>query len=221
MIALISDIHGNYEALKCVLAKIDEMNISEIFCLGDVVGYYSQVNECCEILRKRNVQCVMGNHDWYLVSGSNCPRSRSVNKCIEYQRDVISRENKSWISTFPVVINRYGVSMVHGGWYNPIDEYLEPDDGYFEKLNGKFFTSGHHHIQCIRRFKQKLYCNPGSVGQPRDGDNRAAFAVFDGTAFKLHRVEYNIKQVGILMKQAGFSSYFYGSLRDASHNLHS
>ena len=59
-IAIISDIHGNYEALKNVLAYIDNLKISEIFCLGDVVGYYSQVNECCDELRNRNVKCVMG-----------------------------------------------------------------------------------------------------------------------------------------------------------------
>ena len=94
MIAIISDVHGNYEALKSVLAKIDEMNISDIFCLGDVVGYYSQVNECCDELRKRNVKCIMGNHDWYITANSFCPRSKSVNDCLNYQRQVITEENK-------------------------------------------------------------------------------------------------------------------------------
>ena len=65
-IALISDIHGNYTALKEVLRKIDEMNIKEIYCLGDIVGYYTEINECCEALRAYNVRSVMGNHDWYL-----------------------------------------------------------------------------------------------------------------------------------------------------------
>ena len=68
-IALISDIHGNFEALKQVLFAIDKLKINKIFCLGDVVGYYTQVNECCEELQKRNIPCVMGNHDWYLSSG--------------------------------------------------------------------------------------------------------------------------------------------------------
>lgn len=68
-IGLISDIHGNYEALKAVLAELDRMNVSEIYCIGDVVGYYSQVNECCDELRLRQIPCVMGNHDWYLASG--------------------------------------------------------------------------------------------------------------------------------------------------------
>lgn len=64
MIALISDIHGNYTALQAVLKEIDKINIKEIYCLGDIVGYYTQINECCEELQRRNVKCVMGNHDW-------------------------------------------------------------------------------------------------------------------------------------------------------------
>lgn len=220
MIAIISDIHGNYEALKEILSKTDEMKITEIYCLGDVVGYYSQVNECCDELRKRNVKCVMGNHDWYMTADSFCPRSRSVNDCLAYQRKIISEENKNWISTFPLIRKEYGISMVHGGWANPIDEYLDPTEEYFERLNGQFFVSGHCHIQRKENFNGKIYCNPGSVGQPRDNDNRAAFATFDGKDFQLYRVEYDIKKVGELMEKAGFNPYYYGCLNDGSKNLH-
>lgn len=100
-IGLISDIHGNYEALKVVLETLDQMSISEIYCLGDVVGYYSQVNECCDELRSRNIPCVMGNHDWYMASGGFCPRSESVNDCLAYQRKIISPENLKWLKIFP------------------------------------------------------------------------------------------------------------------------
>lgn len=220
MIAIISDVHGNYEALKQVLEKIDGMGISEIYCLGDVIGYYSQVNECCAELRRRNVKCVMGNHDWYMVSGSKCPRSRTVNNCLEFQRKIITDENLRWISTFPVIMNEHGISMVHGGWLNPIDEYLEVTEGYFSHIEGNFFASGHTHVQGIYQNEKKTYCNPGSVGQPRDGDNRAAFATFDNKAFRLYRVEYNIEKVGKLMEQEGFNRYYYGCLMDASKNLH-
>ena len=220
MIAIISDIHGNYEALKEVLAKIDEMKITEIYCLGDVVGYYSQVNDCCDELRRRNVKCVMGNHDWYMTADSFCPRSRSVNDCLSYQRKVITGENKNWISAFPIIRKEHGISMVHGSWANPIDEYLEPTEEYFERLNGQFFASGHCHIQRKEHFNGKIYCNPGSVGQPRDNDNRAAFATFDGNDFQLYRVEYDIKKVGELMEKAGFNPYYYGCLNDGSKNLH-
>ena len=220
MIAVISDIRGNYEALKQVLRVIDNMSVEQIYCLGDVVGYYTQINECCEELRKRKVRCVMGNHDWYMVSGSNCPRSRSVNDCLAYQRRIITQENKKWLSTFPVILKEYGVTMVHGGWNNPIDEYLEPQEQYFRPLEGRMFVSGHTHVQKIEKYGDIIYCNPGSVGQPRDGDNRAAFAVYDGEEFQLYRVPYNIGKIGELMEMEGFSGYYYGCLNDASRNLH-
>ena len=79
-IGVISDIHGNYEALKAVLAELDSMHVTEIYCLGDVVGYYSQVNEVCEELIRRNIPNIMGNHDWYMSSGGFCDRSNSVNE---------------------------------------------------------------------------------------------------------------------------------------------
>ncbi len=218
-IAIISDIHGNYEALKNVLAYIDNLKISEIFCLGDVVGYYSQVNECCDELRNRNVKCVMGNHDWYMASDSFCPRSKSVNDCLEYQRKIITKENKGWIQSFPLIRTQYGLSMVHGSWNNPIDDYLQPTKEYFEKLKGNYFASGHCHIQRLERYDDKVYCNPGSVGQPRDNNNKAAFAIFDGNDFELVRVEYDIKKVGELMDKAGFNGYYYGCLKTGAKNL--
>ena len=195
------------------------MNISDIFCLGDVVGYYSQVNECCDELRKRNVKCIMGNHDWYITANSFCPRSKSVNDCLNYQRQVITEENKNWVSSFPLIRNEYGISMVHGSWNNPIDEYLEPTEEYFEKLEGQYFMSGHCHIQKLEKYKNKIYCNPGSVGQPRDNDPRAAFSIFDGNNFKLYRVKYDIAKVGELMDKAGFNGYYYGCLKTGAKNL--
>lgn len=220
MIAIISDIHGNYEALKEVLSKIDEMNISQIYCLGDILGYYPQVNECCIELQKRDAKCVMGNHDWYMVSGSNCPRSKSVNDCLKYQKKIIKRENLDWIASFPVIRNENGISMVHGGWENPIDEYVDVYENYFKEIDKNILVSGHSHIQQLKRYKDKIYCNPGSVGQPRDGDNRAAFAVYNGGEFRLYRVKYNIEKVCKQMDEAGFNSYYYGCLRDASRKLH-
>ena len=220
MIAIISDIHGNYVALQEVLNRIDSMGISEIYCLGDVVGYYSQVNECCDELRKRNIPCVMGNHDWYMASGTDCERSKSVRNCMAYQRKVIKRDNLDWIRSLKTTLVVHGISMVHGGWKNPIDEYLDPKAEYFQIIDGSLFASGHTHIQRIENYGDKSYCNPGSVGQPRDGDNRAAFATFDGRDFQLYRVPYDIEVVGKLMETAGFSPYYYGCLREASYTLH-
>jgi putative phosphoesterase len=218
-IAFISDIHGNYEALKSVLKEIDSLGVSNIICLGDVVGYYSQVNECCAALVERNIPCIMGNHDWYMASGSFCPRSQSVNDCLKYQRSVINQGYIEWVKSFPIFGEVDGIRYVHGGWTNPIDEYLEPSDEYFSKVCGHIFVSGHSHTQVVHEFESGIYCNPGSVGQPRDGDCRAAFAVYHDGKFTPLRVHYDIDRVGLLMDKAGFSDYYYGSLFTGASRL--
>lgn len=221
MKAIISDIHGNYVALQAVLKSIDEQDVDEIYCLGDIVGYYSQVNECCEELRKRNVKCVLGNHDWYMVCGMHCERSRSVNDCLVYQRKILTEENHAWLRSLPIAIICDDFCMVHGGWKNPIDEYLEPSEEYFKSFHGGIFFSGHTHRAIVKQIRKcLLYCNPGSVGQPRDWDNRASYALFDGVQCSIIRIPYDYKMVGKLMEEAGFSSYYYGCLYDGSSNLH-
>jgi putative phosphoesterase len=218
-IAIISDIHGNYEALKSVLNAIDAIQVDRIYCLGDVVGYYSQVNECCEALQEREIPCLFGNHDWYLAGGGFCPRSKSVNDCLAYQRKVILPKNLQWVKNFQIQFQWDDVSMVHGGWADPIDEYLEISEAYFERVEGKYFFSGHTHLQSLHHWKNKTYCNPGSVGQPRDNDPRSAFAIFDGEQISLHRVEYDMEKVFFLMDRAGFNDYYYGGLKTGARNL--
>lgn len=221
MKAIISDIHGNDVALQAVLRSIDGQGVDEIYCLGDIVGYYSQVNECCEELRKRKIKCILGNHDWYMACGTQCERSQSVNDCLTYQRKILTRENLAWLRSLPVTIICDDFCMVHGGWKNPIDEYLDPSEEYFQSFpNGAFF-SGHTHRAVVRQIRKGLlYCNPGSVGQPRDGDNRASYALYDDVQCHIVRVPYDYKIVGEQMERAGFSSYYYGCLYDGSRNLH-
>lgn len=213
MIAILSDIHGNYIALQAVLEKIDALGVDEIYCLGDSVGYYTQVNEVLDELRRRNVNTLLGNHDWYLLADSFCSRSQTVNDTVGYQKKIIRDDNLAWLKQLPVYLEYNGLKMVHGGWTDPIDEYLlNPSKAYFDKIGGKYFASGHTHLPRIENYGEKVYCNPGSVGQPRDGDNRAAFACWDGTTFTLHRVAYNFERVGELMEEAGFSGYYYQRL---------
>ena len=220
MIALISDIHGNFPALTSVLNKIDSLGISEIYCLGDIVGYYSQVNECCEMLQKRDVKCIIGNHDWYMISKTNCPRSKSANDCLQYQSKIIKYKNLKWLEKLPIILQIGELSMVHTGWNNPLDEYLiDVNQNYFDLINSQYFASGHTHIQSIKIFGSKMFCNPGSVGQPRDGNSQAAFATFDGTGFQLYRVDYDIDLTCKLMDEAGFDEYYYKRLRIGSENF--
>lgn len=217
--AFVSDIHGNYEALKAVLAKIDQLGIANVVCAGDIVGYYSQVNECCDELRARCIPSVMGNHDWYMAGSGFCLRSKSVNDCLAYQRRVISQDNLAWLKTLPIQMQVGDIQLVHGGWSDPIDEYLKPSQQYFDRLEGKIFVTGHTHLQSLQHFADKIYCNPGSVGQPRDGDPNAAFGVYNGSDFELYRVEYDMQKVFDLMAAAGFNAYYYGGLKTGARNL--
>jgi len=205
MIAIISDIHGNLPALNAVLYAIDELGCQKIISLGDITGYYSHPHECVDKLRHRNALQLLGNHDYYIVSGTACPRSTLVSDLIKYQRKVITEEQKALFSTFSSQLNIGDMSMVHGGWNDPLDEYLYEVSEHDLVGNNKYFFSGHTHVQTLFLFQDKIYCNPGSVGQPRDGDPRAAFAIFDGGRVVLHRVEYDIDETVKLMKSVGFT----------------
>jgi len=109
--------------------------------------------------------------------------------------------------------------MVHGGWNDPIDEYFKVSEEYFDRIVGQYFSFGHSHIQTIRSFGEKRYCNPGSIEQPRYGDLRAAFATWNGKNFGIYRVVYDIQKVGELMDKIGFNRYYYGSLKTGTNYL--
>jgi len=212
MIAIISDIHGNYPALVAVLSKIDTMGINKIICLGDTAGYYSQINECCEELQKRKIFSLMGNHDWYMTANAPCPRSNSANDCLDYQRKVIKQENMNWLSSLKPQASLEGIQIAHGGWNDPLDEYLRPSEKYFSNLNGRVFASGHTHVPVIWTGNGISYCNPGAVGQPRDGNKDASFAIWDGQKFTNVRTPYEIEKTQAAMSEAGFDEYFYSNL---------
>lgn len=213
MIAIISDVHGNYPALEAVLRDVDATGCTDIVCLGDVAGYYCMVNECIEVLRRRNVRSLMGNHDQYLLSGTAPKRSGAATRCIDFQRGITTADNLAWLGNSVRTLRIANLSMVHGGWVDPIDEYLhEIREEYFAELDGKYFFSGHTHVQVLARFREKSYCNPGSVGQPRDGDARAAYALFDAGTIVLRRVAYDIDRIAAEMDRAGFEAYFFENL---------
>ena len=217
-VGIISDIHGNLSALQAVLAYLDDAEVENIICLGDTSGYHPQINECIEVLRARKIPSVMGNHDWYLASG-RCLRSPLVNICIEYQRTIISSQNLAWLRSLPLEIEKFGLRMVHGGWSDPLDEYLEPTDGYFENLRGSYFASGHSHISQIFSVNGKTWCNPGSVGQPRDGNPDASFAIFNGSTFELKRVKYDVNRTIEACLTAGLPLKVFGGLSRGTKTL--
>ena len=215
--ALISDIHGNLAALKAVLAEIDAMGIGRVLCLGDMGGYYPDVDAVCDLLRARGIPALMGNHDWYLAKDVPCPRSNSANRCLDHQRATMRPDTLSWLQGLHPSAEWDGIQVVHGGWNDPLDEYLVPSKALFSALcstlPGRVFASGHSHVALTWQDAELRYCNPGSVGQPRDGDWRAAFATWDGADFTLHRVPYDVAATEAAMAEAGFDAYFYENLR--------
>lgn len=215
-IGIFSDVHGNYPALLSIWSALKSESCSSFVCLGDICGYYPMVNECIELLRENGIPALLGNHDSYLLGYSKCERSDSVNRCIAYQQSKIKPENKEWIKGLdPVLVSDRFVAM-HGGIDDHLDEYTEVFD--FSKAEALFpghtlFLSGHTHIPNIQERGSRVYCNPGSVGQPRDGDPRASYAIYDSDeGVIVKRVEYDIDRIVHEVKNAGFSEYFFQSL---------
>jgi predicted phosphodiesterase len=102
--------------------------------------------------------------------------------------------------------------MVHGGWKDPLDQYLYKVRDEDIPEEAKMLFSGHTHVQCLAEFGKRYYCNPGSVGQPRDGDPRAAYAIVDNNRIILRRIDYDINKTVQSMIAAGFDSKFYMNL---------
>jgi len=204
MLAVVSDIHGNLPALRAVLNSIDSLGCDRIISLGDVTGYYAEPGKCIDLLMERNAIQLLGNHDQYLVSGSGCPRSRMVSELIKHQCKAVTPVQIEYLSGLKSRYDEGDDSFVHGGWDNPLDQYLYKVSGDKLPDDRSRFFSGHTHVQVLAEFDGKTYCNPGSVGQPRDGDSRAAFATINNGEIRLHRVEYDIDETVCAMKRAGF-----------------
>lgn len=205
MIAVVSDIHGNLPALRAVLGEIDKLGCDRIISLGDVTGYYAQPSECIRLLVERDAIQLLGNHDQYLVAGSGCPRSRLVSELLEHQERDVTAQQVSFLSGLESRYDEGDASFVHGGWRDPVDQYIYCVKAALFPAEFQFFFCGHTHVQCrIPLGDGRLFCNPGSVGQPRDGDCRSAFAIFTGTDVELHRVDYDIEETARAMRDAGY-----------------
>lgn len=213
MIGIVSDIHGNYPALQAVLQELDKLGCDFIISLGDVSGYYCMINECIEELRNREIPNIMGNHDYYIVNHSKCGRSYTANLCIEYQRSVMKEENIEWLAKSLLDWKKDGIWMVHGGWKDPIDEYITDFSFLNEKKDEiRLYISGHTHVQREECGKYARYYNPGSVGQPRDYNPDAAFAIVEDGNVYLKRVKYDINRIAYEMDRVGFPERVYSCL---------
>jgi len=227
--AIISDIHGNLEALEAVLADIREQNIKEIFCLGDIIGYGPNPRECIDLVMQTCAVTILGNHDnaaLFDPEGFNPQAERAIlwtRKQLE--SDDSGKNDKRWefLGELPRMRREANLLFVHGSARNPLNEYVFPEDIYNQRKMERIFGlvenycfQGHTHIPGVfqeeysfhspdeighevKLGEHKILVNVGSVGQPRDGDNRAAYVVLDSPSsptktVKFRRVAYDFEK---------------------------
>jgi predicted phosphodiesterase len=204
--AVISDIHANLEALEAVLADIKSQGIDTIYCLGDIVGYGPNPRECIDLAMNCRI-CLLGNHDQGALfdpEGFNAGAERAIfwtRKMLE-SADVRGNEQRcEFLGELPRQHREPGYLYVHGSARNPLNEYVFPEDIYNQRKMERIFAlvdrycfQGHTHIPGVFTedlnflapeeidFKytlgdQKVLVNVGSVGQPRNSDNRASYII--------------------------------------------
>ncbi|WP_299949771.1 metallophosphoesterase family protein [uncultured Ruegeria sp.] len=212
MLGLISDIHANLAALEAVLTDAKSKGVTEFVCLGDVIGYNGQPEECVQLLKAEGARNILGNHDSYVTSGQNCERSKVVAGIIDKHLAELSSDSVAWLSRSLDSIQDGTTLFVHGGPQDHVDEYLyEVGINTFPKGVTRLFA-GHTHVQCVLDFGTHVFCNPGSVGQPRDGDPRAAYAILSEGQIALHRVVYDIDRTIRAMKDRGYEEFMFRGL---------
>lgn len=227
--AVISDIHSNIEALAASLSKIDTLGVKKIICLGDIVGYNANPNECLDVIKKRNILCVMGNHDSRVVGLEDASDfNYQAASAAYWTREVLTEENKEFLRGLPRSITVDNKFLAVHGWINDTDRYILGGNDALKNFTllegyGKnicFF--GHTHVpisyllvdgsvvlsadNTIKIAKGVNYLiNPGGLGQPRDRDPRASFLVYDSrkNEVNFHRVEYDVKTTAEKIIAAG------------------
>ncbi len=225
IIALISDIHSNWEALQAVWRDVKKADA--ILCMGDLVGYGASPNEVVEFVRKemkkRTFLCVRGNHDNAVAFGLDWGFNPYAREAVRWHQRVMSIENLEFLRRLPVrqlFTDDTGRSylLIHGSPRAPLDEYLFPwrPDGEFRAVLSYVkqddLLVGHTHIPMLKVFDGRRIINPGGVGQPRDGDWRAAYAVINTEEeppdnVEFHRVEYDVEEAAGKIIEAGLPRF--------------
>lgn len=240
--ALISDLHGNREALDAVFARIDQLGIQEVGCLGDIVGYGAEPEYCVRVVMDRCRWSIMGNHDWGMFHEVEDFHQLAREALLLARRRLEPRlwrpgRRAMWkfLRDLPERHEAHGYLFVHGSPRNPIMEYvlksdvfLEPEKiaDIFRAMDRPCFV-GHTHWPGVHRrapagsesefeFEQAtdehrkfavgsepMVINVGSVGQPRDGDPRASFAVVSDGEVEIHRVAYDFRATQRKILEAG------------------
>ncbi len=226
---IISDIHANFTAFEAVLDSAGDFD--KIWCLGDLVGYGPDPNECINQLREFDHICVAGNHDWAVLGRLDLedfnPDAQQASRWTQSQ---LTPENRAYLEGLPTALIEEGFTLAHGSPRQPVWEYvLYPSVARtnFEHFGTQFCFIGHTHIPIIFQLvpqefgkychmvqpplngplplgEYRLIINSGSVGQPRDGDPRASYALLDieHLTIEYRRVSYAIKETQQRMAEA-------------------
>ncbi|MCX7912982.1 MAG: metallophosphatase family protein [Thermodesulfovibrionales bacterium] len=234
--AVISDVHANLEALNAVLSDIKKNDIKEIFFLGDVVGYGPNPQECIDIIKNESAVQIAGNHDWAMLGLID------INFFNPYAKESIiwalrntDADRIKILRTFKISqeIQNKDIFLVHSTPKNPEkwSYLLTFNDAYvnFLHFDEKISFIGHTHVPIIVEKKQsdelitysqrvkisydsRYIINVGSVGQPRDGDPRACYCVFDDGLIYFRRIEYDITKTQNKMMKYGLPPYLINRL---------
>jgi diadenosine tetraphosphatase ApaH/serine/threonine PP2A family protein phosphatase len=227
-VAILTDIHANLPGLEAVLASCDEVGVDERWCLGDVVGYGAQPDECTAVVRERCEVCLVGNHDLAVTGEIDTEVfSASAAAAVDWTRHNCEQGTIDFLKSLkPEILDR-DVGLYHASPRDPVWEYVLAIDQARECMEEQarrvslighshvalFFTDGDGpgggqppagHILDLSGDDRWLL-NPGSAGQPRDGDPRAAWLELDTTEWTAtyHRVEYDIERAASAIRAAG------------------
>lgn len=216
-IAVLSDIHSNLEALTAALEAIDARGVEQVVCLGDVVGYGADPSSCVELVRERCALTVLGNHDQAVAEGDGY-LPKEGRPAAKHNREQLSDDQLAWLAGLPLKAADGRATYVHA---TPEEPERWQRIGAFSTTHAQFrhFETdvcfiGHTHVPglvadrigvlAVRKGHRYLI-NVGSVGQPRDGDPRACFCVFDDDAFtsEIVRVPYDVDRAAGKIRSAG------------------
>jgi predicted phosphodiesterase len=236
-VAVVSDIHSNLHALEAVLAAIDAEAPDELWCLGDLVGYGPRPNECCAVVAERADVCLAGNHDLAVRGTIDLEEfGGEAGVAATWTRTVLEPEAQALLDRLEPQGSAHGVALYHGSARDPIWEYVLSDEGALATLDladSPLVLVGHSHVALqvvdsggeveggVARGGTELelggvraLLNPGSVGQPRDGDPKAAYLLLDLDAKQasFRRVEYDVEQTQREMRDAGLPEMLAGRL---------
>jgi putative phosphoesterase len=215
-IGIVSDVHANLPALEAV---IDDLPPVDALCnAGDIVGYNPWPAACVDAMVERDVPTVMGNHDRAVVANTEFRFNRLAAAGVEHARRELDTPALEWLEALPEQRTLFDgrVRLVHGHPDDP-DRYTYPDEFAQDMLGDEdVLVLGHTHVQHVAYFDDGIVVNPGSVGQPRDGNPKAAYAVLDLDAMRVecHRVEYDVDRVVEAVEAAGLPSRIGERLRN-------